>query len=480
MKTHLLRRRSPTLSLLLVRVGLTTCLWANWVNVAYGQEADTLDTLDALDDSLSSNSLVDGGGGLGDILGNGDVLNGDLGDILGGSDLGDILGGGGLEDILGSGGLEDILGGGGLEDILGGGGLGDVLGGGGLGDILGGSDLGDILGGGGLEDILGGGGLEDILGGGGLEDILGGGGLGDVLGGGGLEDILGGGGLGDVLGDDGGIGGIGGDLGDLIGGGDLGGLLGGGSDDGGIGGIGGDLGDLIGGGDLGGLLGGDGGGVEIDLAMPSLGETFGSWQSLATTAADSVINNVIGPFQSSPSMVVGALGVPDVLASQAALQQAVLSGSAGGAPVSAQGADRFNVNPHALGDTLSKELTRAASTGFSHTLLSEEGQQAIEAEVQAADETLVGIADTATSAQELDVTQDVMKSMVAMEAQLASIGVAEYGQTIQLRQQIAADALVQTEAAEELAALNRRENSAEMGAAAEVIKSSATLLLFEE
>lgn len=313
--TYLLRRRSPTLSLLLVGVGLSTCLWAK---AAYGQEADTLDTLD---ESLTTNSLVDDGSGLSDILGDG----------------------GGLGDILGDG----------LSDIL-----------------------------------TDGGGFSNIL--------------------------------------------------------------------------------------------NNGGGVEIDLAMPSLGETFGSWQSLATTAADSVINNVIGPFQSSPSMVVGALGVPDVLASQAALQQAVLSGSAGGAPVSAQGADRFNINPYALGDTLGKELTRAASTGFSHTLLSEAGQQAIEAEVQAAAETLVGIVDTATAAQELDVTQDVMKNLVAMEAQLASIGVAEYGQTIQLRQQIAADALVQTEAAEELAALNRRENSAEMGAAAEVIKSSATLLLFEE
>ena len=285
------------------------------------------------------------------------------------------------------------------------------------------------------------------------------------MGGGDLGDILGGGDLGDILG--------GGDLGDILGGGDGGGL-------GDLGGIGGDLGDILGGVDLGGILGGDSGGSNIELALPSLGETFGSWQSLATTAVDSVMGNVFGAFQSSPSMVVGALGVPDVLASQEALLQSVLSGSTDGVPASSQGADRFNINPHALGNTLGKELTRAASTGFSNTLLSEAGQQAIEQEVQAADQTLTGIVDTATAAQGLDVTQDVMKSMVAMEAQLASIGVAEYVQTIQLRQQVAADALVQAEAAEELSALNRRENSEEMGAAAEVIRSSATLLLFTD
>ena len=327
--------------------------------------------------------------------------------------------------------------------------------------------------GGDLEGILGGD-LEGILGGD-LEGILSGGGLGDVLGSdlegilsGDLEGILGDGGLDDILGD--------GDIGDILSGSDLGDILGGG--DGGIEGIGDDiLGDVLGG-DLGGILGGGDGGGDIELALPSLGDTFSSWQSLATTAADSVINNVLGPFQSSPSMVVGALGVPDVLASQDALLQTVLSGSSEGVPISAQGADRFNVNPHSLGDTLSKEVTRAASTGFSNTLLSQEGQQAIEQEVQAADETLMGIVETAKSAQELDITQDVMKSMVAMEAQVASIATAEYGQTIQLRQQVAADALVQTEVAEELAALNRRENSEEMGAASEVIRSSSTLLLF--
>ena len=132
------------------------------------------------DDGGLSLSLLDGG-------------SGGLGDLLGGGDLGDLLGGGG--------GLGDLLGGGA-------GGLGDLLGGGGLGGLDG------LLGGGlgGLDGLLGGG-LDGLLGGGGLDDLLGGGGglggLGGLLGGGGLDDLFGGtGGLDDLLG--GGLGGLGG------------------------------------------------------------------------------------------------------------------------------------------------------------------------------------------------------------------------------------------------------------------------------
>ena len=200
---------------------------------------------------------------------------------------------------------------------------------------------------------------------------------------------------------------------------------------------------------------------------------------MAGTATNAVLGNLTQPLKSAPSLVIGALGVPDVLASQEMLRLSVLAHATGGSPtVASQRADRFNINPHSLADTLGKEVARAASVGFSHSLLSQSGQQAIEAEVQAADETLSGIVATAEAAQELDVTQDVMKNLAAMEAQRASLEVASYGQTIQLRQQIAADALVQAEAAEELASLNRRENAAEMAGAAEVIQASSTLLLF--
>ncbi|MEM1291122.1 MAG: hypothetical protein AAGH67_06600, partial [Cyanobacteria bacterium P01_H01_bin.162] len=318
-----------------------------------------------------------------------------------------------------------------------------------------------------------------ILGGGDLGSILGGGDLGSILGGGDLGGLLGGSGdLGGLLGGDGGLGGIFGDGTNTVGG-SLGGLLGG---DGGLGGIFGDGSNTVGG-SLGGILGGGGlfgGGddANIDLALPSLAESFGSWTSLATSAADGITNNLLAGFQGAPSMIVGALGVPDVLASQAALQQAVASGSSEGSPLSAQGADRFNVNPQALGNTLGKELSRAASVGFANSLLSEQGQQAIQEEVTAADETLTGMVDTATAAQDLDVTQDVMKQMVAMDAQAASLDVASYGQTIQLRQQIAADALVQSEAAEELSALNRRANAESMAGAADVMQSSSSLLMF--
>lgn len=369
------------------------------------------------------------------------ILNGDLDSILNdqlegllGGDLESILGGGDLGSILGSDDLIDGI----LNDVLGSGDWGgDSI----LGDILGGGilngDLDAVLG-----DVLAGSILEDVLGGGGLEDILGGD-LGSILTGGGLEDIL-----------DGGWGDLEGALGGL---GDLG--LGG-------------LDDLLG--------GGGGYSAEIDIKIPALGESLASWNTLAGEASGALISNVVGAFGSAPYIVTGALGVPDVLASQLSVFDTVMGGVENGSPGgTSQRADRFNVNPVALSETIGKEVSRAASVGFSNTLLSEAGQQAIVEEVEATDETLTAIVDLATEAQGLDVTQDVMKNLSAMAAQQSSLQVAEYGQTIQLRQQFAADAVVQAEAAEDLAALSRRQQTEPMAAAAEVIQSSSTLVLFK-
>jgi hypothetical protein len=263
-----------------------------------------------------------------------------------------------------------------------------------------------------------------------------------------------------------------------LGGADLGGILGGGGDGGFIGIGGGGLGDLLGGADLGGILGG-GGSTAIDIRLPSLGESLTSWNTLAGNASGALIGNVLGTFGSAPNIVTGALGVPDVLASQLSVRETILSNAQSGSPTGAsQRVDRFNVNPVALSGSIGKELSRAASIGFSNTLLSEEGQQAIVAEVEATDETLTEIVDLATEAQDLDVTQDVMKNMSAMLAQQSSIDVAGYGQTLQLRQQFAADAVVQAEAAEELAAMSRRAQTEPMAAAAEVMQSTSTLVMF--
>jgi hypothetical protein len=384
-------------------------------------------------------------GDLGNILDTDALLQDALGDALGGGDwggdsvLGDILGDGGLDGIL-SGDLDigSILGSDAILDEV----LGDVHGGGDLGDILDGG-LGDILGGGDLGDILDGG-LGDILGGGDLGDILDGG-LGDILGGGdvpldiGLEDIFD----------------LGGDVPLDIGLEDIFGIGGGGADN------------------------NAGYAAEVDIKLPALGESLAGWNALATDASGALIDNLVGTFGSAPNIVTGALGVPDVLSTQQEIFSTIMGAVSQGSPTGAsQRVDRFNVNPVALGETIGKEVSRAASIGFSNTLLSEAGQQAIVEEVEATDETLAGIVELATEAQDLDVTQDVMKNMSAMLAQQSSIEVAGYGQTIQLRQQIAADAVVQAEAAEELAALSRRAQTEPMAAAAEVIQSTSTLVLF--
>jgi len=359
--------------------------------------------------------------GGGDLTGE-SILNGDLDSILNGD----------LDGILNSD----------LDGILNGD-LGSILNGD-LGSILNG-DLGSILNGD-LGSILNGD-LSSILNGD----------LGSILNGD-LDGIL--------NGDLGGI--FNGDAEDILGN-DLGGIL--------NGGIGGDLGDLIGG--VGGVLGSSGGGAEVNISLPTLGETLINWNTLAGEASGALLDNVVASFGSAPNIVSGALGVPDVLASQSSVMETVMGGVENGSPgATSQGVDRFNVNPVALSETIGKEVSRAASVGFSNTLLSEAGQQAIVEEVEATDETLAEITTLATEAQDLDVTQDVMKNLSAMLAQQSSIDVASYGQTIQLRQQFAADAVVQAEAAEDLAAMSRRQQTQPIAAAAEVLQSSSMLMLF--
>ncbi|MEA5448272.1 hypothetical protein VB780_06820 [Leptolyngbya sp. CCNP1308] len=366
---------------------------------------------------LDLGALANGGWG----SGTGSILNGDLSSILNGGGLGSILNGD-------------------LGSILNGGGLGGILNGGGLGSILNG-DLGSILNGGGLGGILNGGGLGGILNGG-WGGTPTGGGLGGILTGGGGSNNP----LGDILNAGGGWGG-----GAVLG---PGGLFGGGA--------------------------GAGHQANVNIRTPTLVQGVAARSPRVATAAGRFLDNIRGGFGAPPEFITGSLGVPDVLASQLALTEAIVSGSENGSPGAAsQRVDRFNMNPIALADTASKEVSRAAAAGFANSLLSEEGQEAIVAEVKATDDTLQEIVVLAEEAQDLDVTQDIMKSHIAALAQSSAIDVAQYGQSIQMRQQLAADSLVQIEAARELSALNRAQSRQGMAQAAEVINSSAGLVLFQ-
>ncbi|MBE9108146.1 hypothetical protein IQ273_01750 [Nodosilinea sp. LEGE 07298] len=374
---------------------------------------------------LDLGALANGGWG----SGTGSILNGDLSSILNGGGLGGILNGD-LSSILNGGGLGSILNGD-LDSILNGGGLGGILNG----------DLGSILNGGGLGGILNGGGLGGILNGG-WGSTPTGGGLGGILTGGGGSNNP----LGDILNAGGGFGG-----GAVLG---PGGLFGGGA--------------------------GAGHQANVNIRTPTLVQGVAARSPRVATAAGRFLDNIRGGFGAPPEFITGSLGVPDVLASQLALTEAIVSGSENGSPGAAsQRVDRFNMNPIALADTASKEVSRAAAAGFANSLLSEEGQEAIVAEVKATDDTLQEIVVLAEEAQDLDVTQDIMKSQIAALAQSSAIDVAQYGQNIQMRQQLAADSLVQIEAARELSALNRAQSRQGMAQAAEVINSSAGLVLFQ-
>ncbi|MBE9160063.1 hypothetical protein IQ265_25030 [Nodosilinea sp. LEGE 06152] len=381
---------------------------------------------------LDLGALANGGWGSGP----GSILNGDLSSILNGGGLGGILNGD-LSSILNGGGLGGILNGD-LSSILNSGGLGSILNGD-LGSILNG-DLGSILNGGGLGGILNGN-LGGILNGG-WGGTPSGGGLGGILTGGGGSNNP----LGDILNAGGGSGG-----GAVLG---PGGLFGGGA--------------------------GAGHQANVNIRTPTLVQGVAARSPRVATAAGRFLDNIRGGFGAPPEFITGSLGVPDVLASQLALTEAIVSGAENGSPGAAsQRVDRFNMNPIALADTASKEVSRAAAAGFANSLLSEEGQEAIVAEVKATDDTLQEIVVLAEEAQGLDVTQDIMKSQIAALAQSSAIDVAQYGQSIQMRQQLAADSLVQIEAARELSALNRAQSRQGMAQAAEVINSSAGLVLFQ-
>ena len=396
-----------------------------------------------------------------------------------GSTLGSQLGGkGGIGGLLGGGGS----GSGGIGELDG---LGGSLGGkGGLGGLLGGSSgsggIGELDGLGG--SLGGGGGLGGLLGGG-----SGGGELGGLLGGG-----SGGGELGGLLGGGSGGGELGGLLGGGSGGGELGGLLGGGSGGGGLGGL---LGGGSGGGGLGGMIGGlfggGGGGVENIIGsleqqlFGSLSAFEGYFQShigallgglFSGHKADANGDSAQGGDGGAP-ITIGTMGLPDSDQDHQAIENQVQTSSKTGFPGASQQLDEFNHNPVALAQSLSFEHDRIVNKGLASSVLSQDGQKAVQQGVQAVTQAQQEIAGKDKAAQGMDVTQDVMKNLITVLNDQSQISAGIYSQLTLARMQDAANSLVEANISEAADESNRTHHAETLAGAFGVMSGGANLYM---
>ncbi|MGK7947264.1 MAG: hypothetical protein AB4368_00275 [Xenococcaceae cyanobacterium] len=83
--------------------------------------------------------------------------------------------------------------------------------------------------------------------------------------------------------------------------------------------------------------------------------------------------------------------------------------------------DFFEVNPEVHSLYLANSLDRVATKIAIDTVLGEEGQQQIQTELEITNSTLAAIASEAEAAQELDVTQDVMKATIRVMANQSAL-----------------------------------------------------------
>jgi hypothetical protein len=142
-----------------------------------------------------------------------------------------------------------------------------------------------------------------------------------------------------------------------------------------------------------------------------------------------------------------------------------------------QRSDRFNTNSQALAYSVKSESDRTASRGMAQTVIGTAGQQQMAQDTQAASQALQFIQQTSAAAQTKDVTQDVMKDLTAMTSAQSSLVAGSYAQLMGVRQQLAADSVVNTNVSEAADEANRMQHAERMGAAMYVLNGAANFYL---
>ncbi len=192
---------------------------------------------------------------------------------------------------------------------------------------------------------------------------------------------------------------------------------------------------------------------------------------------DISLNNPVVQIPKAPGEVgitpqVGALGLPDIQATHAAIDQMARSSN-----TQLQRSDRFNTNAQALAYSVKSESDRTASRGMAQTVIGTAGQQQMAQDTQAASQALQFIQQTSAAAQNKDVTQDVMKDLTTMTSAQSSLVAGSYAQLMGVRQQLAADSVVNTNVSEAADEANRMQHAERMGAAMYVLNSAANFYL---
>ncbi|WP_013321055.1 hypothetical protein [Gloeothece verrucosa] len=123
--------------------------------------------------------------------------------------------------------------------------------------------------------------------------------------------------------------------------------------------------------------------------------------------------------------VTGDLGIPDPMQARAQIQEKV--------DEAGETADPFIINPELYGIELGNLSDRSATSLSAKTVLSDEGQQQMEDEIEQSSEIVQSILDTSDEAQSYDSTQDVVKALTRINAQQSVITAMQQASSLRSR-----------------------------------------------
>lgn len=257
--------------------------------------------------------------------------------------------------------------------------------------------------------------------------------------------------------------------------------------DGALGGIGSTVGNILGG-HHSGILG-----SILDPFEQQMGQYISAAQAYLHNAIGDFLGGLFGhpstptaggaPGTTAPTGGIGvdtppgAMGIPDPYAVKKSIEANANSGSNGNPSIEAQQADRFNVNPVVLTNSLAAEQDRTLNKTIAASVLSDAGQQAMIGERTAAAQTLQQIQAKAQEAQGMDVTQDVMKNLTAMVSGQSSLESGSYAQTMMIHQQLSATGIVASNISEALDETNRARHVEAMAGASGLLRSASSVYL---
>ncbi|MBM0744894.1 hypothetical protein JOY44_25585 (plasmid) [Phormidium sp. CLA17] len=189
-------------------------------------------------------------------------------------------------------------------------------------------------------------------------------------------------------------------------------------------------------------------------------------------------NSANGTGDNGDSSPTGALGLPDFEAVHQQIEQQTVDGGANGAAnAQMQKVDQFNLNPLVLAQSVKSETDRTMNRGMASSVVGKAGQNAMVQELQGAGQTLQTIQSKAQEAQGKDVTQDVMKDLVTLQAGQSALQGGAYTNLMLLRQQTAANSLVMSNISDAVDETNRMQHSEKIAGAVSLIQASGSVYL---